>query len=60
MNDKELVKRFQDFRKKIEMLEEQIKNEYWIYGQLDDIESRLKTLEAHLKQLDERKEVRIT
>ena len=60
MNDKELVKRFQDFRKKIEMLEEQIKNEYWIYGQLADIESRLKTLEAHLKQLDEFKAVRST
>ena len=60
MNNKELVKRFQDFRKKIEVLEEQIKNEYWICGQFNDIESRLKTLESHLKQLDEFKAVRIT
>ena len=60
MNDKQLVKRFNDFRKKIEMLEKQIKDEIWVRGQLDDIGRRLIILESHLKELDEFKAVRIT
>ena len=60
MKDKELVKRFMDFRKKIEMLENQIKNEYWLSGQFNDIEKRLIILENHVKELDQFKAVRIT